>query len=91
MNMPARSHWPDRTQPFAWEKSEVIDWIQIATELQLKHSIKVFEFAKDLKAIVFDSETKLWHGNPDWNEKLYRDKRRRGVGHPTDRSKDGSP
>src|SRR5437762_5928593 len=77
--MTPRYHWPDRSQPFAWEKSEVIDWIRNGVSLNLEDSIYAYEFAKDLKAILFDRQTLLWRGNPDWTEKLYCGKPRRGA------------
>ena len=57
----------------------------------MNDAIYIFKFAKDLKAIVFEAETKVWRGNPDWTETLYCGKPRRRAMAATDRSKVGSP
>lgn len=73
--MPPLSHWPDRSQPFDWNKSEVAEWIKAHIDNDVQY---VFEFGKSLDALKFDRETKLWRGNPHWTEKLGIDKREAG-------------
>lgn len=59
--MPSLSHWPDRTQPFDYAKSEVVAFLvdQGATAEQAKAA---FEAVSSKGVIRFDPATKLWTG-----------------------------
>lgn len=77
--MPPLSHWPDRSQPFEYEKSEVIQWIRklLRKRDPIEDAVYVFQFSSHLNAIVFDRETKLWQGNVTWADTSKRTARQR--------------
>ena len=54
--MPPLEHWPDKTQPFCWEDSEVVQWMMKQPEV-MKY---LFEKAHQSEAMVFDGE--CWAG-----------------------------
>lgn len=56
--MPRLSHWPDRTQPFEYKNSEVINWILSMPELPKW----IFDKARTCGAIKFDPESETWIG-----------------------------
>lgn len=66
--MPPLSHWPDRSQPFSYERSEVIRFIMETGKLNLLQAGQVFARASrknDFNLIKCDPETKLWSGTGD--------------------------
>lgn len=68
--MPALSHFPDRgVLPFTDARSEVLAWIREIYSCDLFVARRIFDIAsrQQVRAIKFDSETKLWRGNPDWH------------------------
>lgn len=56
--MPGLSHWPERDKPFDYRKSDVAQWLMAREEMWKW----LFDKANDMGVIVFDPETKLWHG-----------------------------
>jgi hypothetical protein len=60
--MPTLSHWPNRDQPFDNSRSEVIAHIRERFGLDVNFAIRVFDYARYKKVIVFDPTTKLWCG-----------------------------
>jgi hypothetical protein len=65
--MPALLHWTDRDVPFAWEDSEVIDFI-MAHGVGLGEAKRIFEWAKQVprsygkNLIRFNPATRRWQG-----------------------------
>jgi hypothetical protein len=56
--MPRLKHWPDRSQPFDWQRSEVGQWLRDNPKaLDL-----VFEALKSSGAIIYDIKTGEWKG-----------------------------
>lgn len=56
--MPGLSHWPDRAKKYDVKDSQVSKWL-----LDQPESLEwIFQKARSLGVIVFDPETKLWHG-----------------------------
>ena len=56
--MPPLSHWPDRSVEYDAANSLVLKWI-----MQQPHFKEwAFRRAKSTGLIVFDPETKIWHG-----------------------------
>lgn len=64
--MPLLSHWPDRSQPFDLEKSEVVLHILGLGYGPIKRAASLFHQAQRKGCIVFDAKTKLWQGSEDW-------------------------
>ena len=65
--MPPVSHYPDRTEPFDWDKSQLIAYInrlmnETGEQMTLRRSKRVMEGAIKKKVIVFDQATRLWRG-----------------------------
>lgn len=56
--MPKLLHWPDRTEPFSYEKSEVCEWLLSHPEAMMA----IFDKARNSGAIIFDPETETWKG-----------------------------
>ena len=66
-SMPPLSHYPDRTKQFNLEDSKVIQHILSFKEVRdLRAARVIFEHAARVDAILFDSASKLWSGNPKW-------------------------
>lgn len=61
-NMPPRSHYPDRSKPFSFEKSEAIQYIRDAADLSLEDAKRAFENLRRAKHILFDPTEKVWMG-----------------------------
>lgn len=56
--MPALSHWPDRSKPFAYSDSEIMRWLW--SQHEVNHWL--FSVLKDAGLIRFDPESKTWSG-----------------------------
>jgi len=56
--MPESNHWPDKSQPFEWSKSEVIQWLVSQPEIQAY----IFYKLTQSDAIAFNPETSTWKG-----------------------------
>ena len=61
-DMPVLSHWPDRTKPFACANSQVIAYACDRFGISVDLALRVFDYARYKKVIVFDPITKLWCG-----------------------------
>lgn len=69
--MPACSHWPDRPNKFDWEKSQVFQYIRaLIPGCDRRFAQRVYDVARgrSIKAVLYDHETRLWRGNPDWGQ-----------------------
>lgn len=69
--MPPLPHYPDRSQPFDWNESRVIDHIMLLLfEEDLPATMRmaqgIFNKAHKKQCILFDRATGLWRGNPNW-------------------------
>ena len=60
--MPALSHWPDRSKPFDYADSEVIAFITARCGVSQTNAIRIFDSARPKGVLKFDHETKLWCG-----------------------------
>jgi hypothetical protein len=60
--MPPLSVWPDRSAPYAPERSEVNLWVMTNCDVGLIRADRIRNNMAGRKAIVFDPETKLWRG-----------------------------
>lgn len=60
--MPTLSHWPDRSLPFDYERSEVIAHICERFGVSLDLATRIFHYAKRKGVIRFNHKTKLWCG-----------------------------
>jgi len=56
--MPGKDHWPDRSVEFDYRNSEVVKWLLDQPDVWCW----MFQKAHDMGVIVFDSESKKWHG-----------------------------
>ena len=57
-SMPPLIHWPDRSQPFDYAKSEVMQWL--TSQPEVHHWL--FTKLKERGLIVFDKESGKWMG-----------------------------
>lgn len=66
--MPPVAHWPDRSQPFHPDRSELMRFIRETFGVDNRTADRIFGVARQLtiQAIVFDPATKRWSGNPAW-------------------------
>jgi hypothetical protein len=65
------SHYPDRSQPYCDEKSEVLAHIKAIYDVSdFDTARRIFDTATRARVIMFDRETKLWKGNPFWKHSL---------------------
>lgn len=55
---PGLDHWPEKSKPFNYSKSEVVQWLTAQPEIQ--HYL--FQKLVNAKAIAFDPSTGTWHG-----------------------------
>ncbi len=60
--MPALSHWPDRSKPFDYADSRVIAYVRSRFDIDMDLAIRVFHYAAYKKVITFEPITKLWCG-----------------------------
>lgn len=56
--MPELSHWPDRSVPFDYAKSEVCSWILSQPEIRQW----IFDKARNMNCIKFDPDRQTWKG-----------------------------
>ena len=61
-DMPTLSHWPDRSKPFDYARSEVIAWVRDRFGVAMDDAIRIFNYARYKKVVIFDPITKLWCG-----------------------------
>ena len=60
--MPKLSHWPDRSIPFDYARSEVIRFTMRRCGIGLVMAVGIFHLAIDQKVISFDAASKTWAG-----------------------------
>lgn len=60
--MPPLTHWPDRSQPFDYARSEVIAFIMSRCGVPQSTAVRIFNSANDKGVIRFNRDTKLWCG-----------------------------
>ena len=61
-DMPTLVHWPDRSKPFDYADSQVIAYVRERFGISMDLAIRVFDYARYKKVVVFNSVTKLWCG-----------------------------
>jgi len=61
-DMPALSHWPDRSLPFDYGRSEVIAFIMARCGVGLRTAVRIFDSASHKGVIRFSRDSKLWCG-----------------------------
>jgi hypothetical protein len=69
--MPSLSHYPDRSQPYCDEKSEVFAHIKSIYDVEdFDTARRIFDTATRARVIMFDRNTLRWKGNPFWKGSL---------------------
>lgn len=68
--MPSRNHYPDRSQKFAFGKSEVIQFLMRECNCGEAEAVKLFERARRSKNILFDPVSKCWMGRETFKEQF---------------------
>jgi hypothetical protein len=61
-DMPVLAHWPNRDEPFDYARSEVIAWVRDRFGVTMDDAIRIFNYARYKKVVIFDPITKLWCG-----------------------------
>ncbi len=61
-DMPELSHWPDRSQPFDFARSEVIAHVRDRFGVSQDLAIRIFDYARYKGVIRFNRDTRLWCG-----------------------------
>jgi len=60
--MPPLNHWPDRSAPFSFERSEVNQWLAANLEVSLHKAETIRGNLSAKKILTFDPEARLWRG-----------------------------
>ena len=60
--MPVLAHWPDRDEPFDYARSEVIAYVRDRFGVTMDDAIRIFNYARYKKVVIFDPITKHWCG-----------------------------
>jgi hypothetical protein len=63
--MPPLPHYPDRSKPFNFDDSKVVDFIVATCRTNRRHAVSLFNQAKQNGVIVFDRDIGQWKGC-DW-------------------------
>lgn len=63
--MPPLCHKPDRSKPYAPERSEVLAWLAEGFRCDLDEADRIFRSACKQGVILFDPESGLWKGRDD--------------------------
>lgn len=61
-DMPTLSHWPDRSRPFDYARSEVIAHVRERFDVPQDFAIRIFDYAREKGVVWFNRETRLWCG-----------------------------